>query len=95
MGPDSAIRLVIENEALEPSLLRTFSPLDGFKKENLAALARKTSLKDLSAGRTLFREGDNDKRTYYLVRGEIDGPRVCYCLEPRALRRLKSLVGSL
>ncbi len=30
-----------------------------------------------------------------LVRGEIDGPRVCYCLEPRALRRLKSLIGSL
>jgi ArsR family transcriptional regulator len=30
-----------------------------------------------------------------LVRGEIDGPRVCYCLEPRALRRLRALVGSL
>jgi ArsR family transcriptional regulator len=30
-----------------------------------------------------------------LVRGEIDGPRVCYCIEPRTLRRLKALVGSL
>lgn len=30
-----------------------------------------------------------------LVRGEIDGPRVCYCVEPRALRRLKALIGSL
>jgi ArsR family transcriptional regulator len=30
-----------------------------------------------------------------LVRGEIDGPRVCYCIEPKALRRLKALVGSL
>jgi ArsR family transcriptional regulator len=30
-----------------------------------------------------------------LVKGEIDGPRVCYCVEPRTLRRLKSLVGSL
>jgi ArsR family transcriptional regulator len=30
-----------------------------------------------------------------LVRGDIDGPRVCYCLEPRGLRRLKALVGSL
>jgi ArsR family transcriptional regulator len=30
-----------------------------------------------------------------LVRGEIEGPRTCYCIEPRALRRLKSLVGSL
>ena len=30
-----------------------------------------------------------------LIRGEIDGPRVCYCVEPRTLRRLKALVGSL
>ncbi len=30
-----------------------------------------------------------------LVRGDIDGPRVCYCIEPRALRRLKALIGSL
>lgn len=30
-----------------------------------------------------------------LVRGDIDGPRVCYCVEPRALRRLKALVASL
>lgn len=30
-----------------------------------------------------------------LIRGDIDGVRVCYCIEPRALRRLKALVGSL
>jgi ArsR family transcriptional regulator, arsenate/arsenite/antimonite-responsive transcriptional repressor len=30
-----------------------------------------------------------------LIRGEIDGPRVCYCVEPRVMRRLKALVGSL
>lgn len=30
-----------------------------------------------------------------LVRGEVDGPRVCYCSSPRTLRRLKALVGSL
>jgi ArsR family transcriptional regulator len=30
-----------------------------------------------------------------LVKGEIDGPRVCYCVEPRTLRRLRALVGSL
>jgi ArsR family transcriptional regulator len=30
-----------------------------------------------------------------LIRGEIDGPRTCYCIEPRALRRLKALMGSL
>ncbi len=30
-----------------------------------------------------------------LIRGEVDGPRVCYCLEPRMLRRVKALIGSL
>lgn len=30
-----------------------------------------------------------------LIRGDIDGPRVCYCIEVRALRRLKALIGGL
>lgn len=30
-----------------------------------------------------------------LIRGEIDGPRVCYCIEPATLRRLKALIGSI
>lgn len=30
-----------------------------------------------------------------IVRGDIDGPRVCYCIEPATLRRLKALVGGL
>src|SRR5512140_495825 len=30
-----------------------------------------------------------------LIRGEIEGPRVCYCIEARTLRRLKSLMGAL
>lgn len=29
------------------------------------------------------------------IRGEVDGPRVSYCIEPRALRRLRALVGGL
>ena len=62
----------IETEALDPKLLRVFTPFDGFKKQNLVALARKTSLKELPTGRTLFREGDTDKRTFYLVSGEIE-----------------------
>lgn len=30
-----------------------------------------------------------------LIQGEIDGPRVCYCINPEGLARLKSLVASL
>lgn len=30
-----------------------------------------------------------------LIRGEVEGPRTCYCVEPAALRRLRALVGAL
>ena len=30
-----------------------------------------------------------------LIRGTIDGPRVCYCVNPEAVKRLKSLIGAL
>ncbi len=30
-----------------------------------------------------------------LVQGEVDGPRVCYCINPENLSALKALVGSL
>jgi ArsR family transcriptional regulator len=30
-----------------------------------------------------------------LIRGEIDGPRVCYCLEPKTVRRLRALIACL
>jgi ArsR family transcriptional regulator len=30
-----------------------------------------------------------------LVRGDVDGPRVCYCVEPQGLRRLRALIGAL
>src|SRR5580692_11217951 len=54
------------------SILKTFSPLDGLKAENLHALARKTQIRTLDAGRVLFKEGDADKRTFYLVSGQVE-----------------------
>jgi ArsR family transcriptional regulator len=30
-----------------------------------------------------------------LIRGDIDPPRVCYCVNPEAVKRLKSLIGEL
>ena len=30
-----------------------------------------------------------------LIRGEVDGPRVCYCLAPDILRRFKMLAAAL
>ena len=62
----------MEDRPLELSILKTFSPLDGLKADNLHALARKTQLLELNAGRLLFKQGDTDKRTFYLVSGQVE-----------------------
>lgn len=53
-------------------MLRQFAPLDGLKKENQAALARKVHIRELEAGRLLFKEGDTDKRTVWIVSGTVE-----------------------
>lgn len=53
-------------------LLRSFSPLDGLKRDNLAALARKVQLRELSPGQVLFKEGDTEKRTFYIASGILE-----------------------
>jgi ArsR family transcriptional regulator len=30
-----------------------------------------------------------------LIQGEVDGPKVCYCINPESLKTLKGLVASL
>jgi len=30
-----------------------------------------------------------------IVQGEVDGPRVCYCLDPKTLERVKQLIQGL
>src|SRR6202035_4325992 len=70
--PEAAANSSMDERPLDLAVLRTFSPLDGLKAENLHALARKTQIRDLAAGRVLFKEGDTDKRTFYLVAGSIE-----------------------
>jgi CRP-like cAMP-binding protein len=61
-----------EEREASVQLLKTFAPLDGLKRDNLLALAKKVSIKTLSAGRLLFKEGDTDKRTMWLVSGMLE-----------------------
>ena len=60
-----------EREATS-QLLKTFTPLDGLKRDNLAALAKKVSVRTMMAGRMLFREGDTDKLSIWLVTGMVE-----------------------
>jgi len=60
------------DEQLDIELLRSFSPLDGLKRDNLAALSKKVQLRELSPQQILFKEGDTEKRTVYIVSGTIE-----------------------
>src|SRR6185369_16016464 len=61
-----------EEREASVQLLKTFAPLDGLKRDNLAALAKKVSVRTMLSGRMLFKEGDTDKRTVWLVAGMVE-----------------------
>jgi CRP-like cAMP-binding protein len=63
---------MVEEREASVQLLKTLAPLDGLKRDNLAALAKKVSIRTLSAGRPLFKEGDTDKRTIWIVTGMVE-----------------------
>jgi len=60
------------SEQISTDLLKSFSPLDGLKRDNLAALSRKVQLRELSPGQVLFKEGDTEKRTFYIASGILE-----------------------
>ncbi len=61
-----------EEREASVQILKRFAPLDGLKRENLAALAKKVFVRTLPAGRYLFREGESDKRTVWVVGGLVE-----------------------
>jgi CRP-like cAMP-binding protein len=61
-----------EGRPADVAMLRMLSPLDGMKKDNLAALARKVSITELAATRTLFKEGDTGHQCYWLIAGLLE-----------------------
>ena len=61
-----------EPREVSVELLRTLTPLEGMKRENLHALAKKVTVKQMNAGRTLFKEGDTDKRTIWVIQGLVE-----------------------
>jgi CRP-like cAMP-binding protein len=71
-------------EQLDIDLLKSFSPLDGLKRDNLAALAKKVRIRELSPAQILFKEGDTEKRTVYVISGALellDGGKIAEVVE--------------
>ena len=63
---------MMTGEQLDIELLKKFSPLNGLKRDNLTALAKKVQIRELSPQQLLFKEGDTEKRTVYIVSGALE-----------------------
>ena len=46
--------------------------MDGLKHDNLRALARKTVIETAAPGQFLFRKGETEKRSVYVLSGEVE-----------------------
>ena len=71
-------------KSLDIAKLKSLSPLDGLKAENLRALSAKAAVQELPGGRFLFRKGDTDRSTIYVISGELelrDGDKVLAILD--------------
>ncbi len=57
---------------VDRALLKTFVPPSALNTENFQELAGKAVIEDIPQGRTIFKAGDNDRKTIYLIDGEVD-----------------------
>ncbi|MCK5433441.1 MAG: cyclic nucleotide-binding domain-containing protein, partial [Gammaproteobacteria bacterium] len=57
-------------ELIDKVLLKTFVPPSALNSENFQELAGKSFIEEIAAGRMIFKEGDTDNKTIYLVDGE-------------------------
>jgi rhodanese-related sulfurtransferase len=61
-----------KSQGAKEELLRRLSPLAGMKGASLSSLARKITISELGANRTLFRTGDTDRKTIWLLSGMLE-----------------------
>ena len=59
-------------ERVDHRVLRQFVPVCNLTSDNFGELAKKTEIEHLEAGNALFKEGQKDSKTFFLVNGEIE-----------------------
>jgi CRP-like cAMP-binding protein len=61
-----------EERAVTPELLKSLVPLEGMKKDNIVALSNKVVIRQLAQGRQLFKVGDKDRKTIWVISGLVE-----------------------
>ena len=57
---------------LQAKLLKTLDPLSSLALDKLDEIANKSIVEELPPGRTIFRQGEKDKRCIYLLQGSLE-----------------------
>ncbi|HSS64868.1 MAG TPA: cyclic nucleotide-binding domain-containing protein [Gammaproteobacteria bacterium] len=57
---------------VDKSVLKTLVPPASLNAENFQELANKAVMEDIAPGKLLFKKGDRDRKTIYLLSGQID-----------------------
>jgi CRP-like cAMP-binding protein len=60
-----------EKKRVSPQLLKNLVPISQLTQDNLRDLADKTFVEVLPAGKPLFKRGDTDNNSYYLLSGDV------------------------
>lgn len=58
-------------ELVDKALLKSFVPPSALNAENFQELSDKATVEEVGAGKTIFSQGDTDKKTIYLIDGEL------------------------
>lgn len=59
-------------ELVDKTVLKSFVPPSALNAENFQELAGKTYVEDVAAGKAIFKEGDTDRQSVYLIDGHVE-----------------------
>jgi CRP-like cAMP-binding protein len=59
-------------DLVDKNILKAFVPASALNSENFQELAGKTFVENVAAGQAIFKEGDNDRKSVYLVDGQVE-----------------------
>ena len=66
------MRSKMSERLLDKAVLKTLVPPQSLNHENFQELAQKAVVEDVAAGRDVFKKGDMDRKTVYLLEGELE-----------------------
>jgi CRP-like cAMP-binding protein len=60
------------SDLIDKNILKTFVPASALNSENFQELAGKTFVEKVAAGQAIFKEGDTDRKSVYIIDGQAE-----------------------